>query len=205
MRRAFALFFSYLFHPLWMPLIVFGAAMGLDPLLFNLESHNRLVWVILIINVIAPGLSFLAMIKFGLISSADIRERKERTLPFLLMLVYFVLSYYVLKGKLLVPEPVVLSLFSALIVSVMLCFFITLKWKISIHCMASGGLVGSLISLSNLHSLTIGPWIIAAIIVAGCVASSRLILKAHTPAQAYSGFLLGCVVHLILIQAGFIL
>lgn len=203
MRKAFALFFSYLFHPLWMPLIVFGLAMWLDPLLFNMDNHMKLVWVILIINVVAPGISFVAMMKFGLISSAEIHKRRERTLPFLLMLVYFVLSYFVLKGKLLVPEPVVLSLFAALIVAVLICFLITLKWKVSIHSMASGGLVGTLVALSNLHNLNIGPWIVAAIIVGGCVASSRIILKAHSPAQTYVGFLLGCLVHILVIQSGF--
>lgn len=200
MPRILALVFSYVFHPLWMPLIVFGAAYLLDPYVLHHSELFGLIVGVLVINTLAPGLSLAAMMRFGMISSAEIHKRSERILPFVLILFYFVLAYVILRMKLGHAEPVVMSLFSALLVSVGTAFFITFKWKISIHSLSQGGLVGTLVGLSGLHGLSLTPWIILAVLIAGCVAVSRMTLKAHIPSQTYAGFALACLVHVVMIR-----
>jgi len=203
MPRSLALVFSYVFHPLWMPLMVFLVGYALDPyVLFN----PKLFWLVtgvLMINTIAPGLSLLTMMRMGMITSAEIYDRRERVLPFILILFYFALAYGILRYKVGPWEPVVMSMFTALLISIALAFLITFWWKISIHSLSQGGMVGTLVGLSGLHSIGMLPWILLAVLIAALVASSRMVLKAHTPVQTYAGFGLSCVVHVVCIRYGF--
>lgn len=195
MPRPLALIFSYLFHPLWMPLVVFCAAVWLDPFLMIHPAVMPLLIGILVVNAVAPGISFLVMMRIGMITSAELYQRKERFVPFVLILFYFTLSYVILRVKWPYPSESVLSMFSALIAAVVLAFVVTFWWKISVHSLSMGGLVGTLIGLAAVHQLSIFGWIALSVILAGCVAASRLSLKAHDPMQTYLGFLLGVLVH----------
>jgi hypothetical protein len=64
---------------------------------------------------------------------------------------------------------------------------ITVVWKISVHCaVASAGVL--------IAALTFSPDILAAYLLVGLVAWSRVELRDHTPAQVIGGTLLGAVV-----------
>lgn len=205
MPRSVALFFSYVFHPLWMPLMVFLVANGLDPyILFNPKLYALVVGV-LIINTVAPGISLVFMMRMGMITSAEIYDRRERVLPFVLILFYFVLAYAILRYKVGGWEPIVMSMFTALLLSVGAAFVITFWWKISIHSLSQGGMVGTLVALSGLHSINLLPWIIGAVVIAALVATSRMVLKAHSPSQTYAGFALSCLIHVVCLRYGFYL
>ena len=56
-----------------------------------------------------------------------------------------------------------------------------------------GGIAGLLFGLSQRAYFNIMWFLLAAIIVAGVVAWARLALKAHEPAQVYTGFSLGWI------------
>jgi membrane-associated phospholipid phosphatase len=69
--------------------------------------------------------------------------------------------------------------------------FITIRWKISVHMTSWGGLTGFLLVSSFALRVDILMLILISILLAGALGSSRIILKAHTPAQVYAGYLLG--------------
>ena len=62
-----------------------------------------------------------------------------------------------------------------------------------------GGLIGALIAISLKMEVYVTQYIVLALIAAGLVGSSRLVLKAHTQAQLYVGFLLGLVCQVMVI------
>jgi len=73
----------------------------------------------------------------------------------------------------------------------MALLFVTIRWKISAHAAAIGGLLGGFLMLSiRLQENPV--WILSALIlISGIVGSARLILGKHTSTQVYAGFMLG--------------
>ncbi len=153
------------------------------------EMKTFIYFLFIAFTVVLPTMIFLWLIKRGIISSLDMPEASERKIPFLISIILYFALYYLLR-KLALPELVYLLLLGT-ILSIVVCFFITIIWKISIHMIAVGGVIGSLLALSiRLGADFILP-IYIVILLAGFVGYARLKLYAHTPAQVYSGFLLG--------------
>jgi membrane-associated phospholipid phosphatase len=201
MRRA-AVIISYIFHPLWMPLLVFGLAMWVDPYLIAQRAVVPFIAIVLSVNVLAPGASIWIMVKRGMVSSKEIPGRKERLGPFIVVATYYFITYWFLRPRTMILSEPLVAMFCAVWVALVLTILINLKWKISVHMLAQGGMIGCLAALSKLHFLNIGPLLIFLILIAGWVGFSRLYLQAHTHAQVYAGFLLGFVVNYTIVGYG---
>ncbi|HEY5500332.1 MAG TPA: phosphatase PAP2 family protein, partial [Bacteroidales bacterium] len=74
-----------------------------------------------------------------------------------------------------------------------IAFFITFKWKISAHTMASGCVVTSIFLFCLNSAIYPLPFLIGLLLLAGLQASSRLYLKVHTLEQVCGGFCLGAI------------
>lgn len=194
MSRKIASIISTLLHPLLMPTI--GVLV-----IFSTHSHvtfipfefRRLVTIIILVSTCILPLSILPLfIQLGVIKSIQMETAKERILPLLSTSIFFILGYFfLLKFQLPAFIPM---FFLGTLFAVLLSMTISFFWKISIHMVGIGGLVGALSSMAIKYGVNTHAWILIAIIVAGILGSSRLILGAHTPKQVYAGFLLGVVV-----------
>jgi len=123
---------------------------------------------------------------------------EERKLPFVVSLVFYMLTYYLMRELNLPGLLYILILGSA--ISIILAFFISLWWKISIHMLGVGGLVGAILGLTLRLDADLINILSIAILGAGLIGYARLKLYAHTPAQVYAGFLLGAGLMLGLIM-----
>lgn len=192
LQKSIAQVFSTLFHPIVIP------TLGMF-ILFQLNTYirfavspgaRRLILLLVFINTaIAPVLSLLIMKRTGYVKTLTLEERNERILPLLLATALFFITYYMLR-QLTLPSIVYFYIISAtllLLVTLMTSFF----WKISIHMVALGGITAFLIITSLLLRTDVSRLVIAAFIASGITGSSRLILKAHKPAEVYAGYLLG--------------
>jgi hypothetical protein len=73
--------------------------------------------------------------------------------------------------------------------------FITIKFGISSHTIAAGGMVALMFYVVAIQRIAqMEAYLLISIIVAGLSGSSRLWLQAHTTKQIYWGYLLGFVV-----------
>jgi membrane-associated phospholipid phosphatase len=140
---------------------------------------------------ILPALSILILSmspKFDL----NMEKSTDRILPMLLSSVFYYLGYLVL-ARVQVYPIYNLFLIAAILVQISL-IVVSLKWKISAHSAAIGGLIGGVSALS--FRLQENPVLILSvlILVAGLVATSRLILLKHTNSQVYAGFTLGFLI-----------
>jgi membrane-associated phospholipid phosphatase len=82
---------------------------------------------------------------------------------------------------------------------------INLKWKISVHAAGIAGVVGSTIGLFQIHDFS-NFWLIAFLIaLTGLTLSSRLILKAHTPAQVYVGAVVGFITTFVTVTSEWVI
>lgn len=167
----------------------------LSPRLIAIPGDMRPMFYgfIAVLTVAFPGLTMLYFKWSGAISSLQMPERGERITPFFVTLLFYGICYYRMLG--LPLDPVLTNMFLGAIIAVGLALLITRKFKISIHMVGIGGLLGAVLGLGIQHGLYgLAPLVYTLIILGGLVGSARLILDAHKPNEVYSGFLLGLVV-----------
>ena len=195
--------FSVIFHPLLM--FVYGLAIIFSaPTLFGylpVEIKKLMFLIILVNNVFLPVSLLPFFMHRGIISSWTVNERKERTIPLILTtLLYGVTSYIIFRYQipLFLKSYIFSSFFLSLIVTV-----INLWWKISLHSVGAGALLGIVLILSLRTHTSLVEYLILVIITGGLVLSSRLKLNYHNPQQVWLGFFTGfagLVLFMILFQ-----
>jgi hypothetical protein len=182
---------AIIFHPLLMP--VYGMAVIFSaPTLFGYLPFNikKLLLLIMLVNNILLPLSLLPFfIHRNIISSWTISERKERNIPLIITTVlYCATSYIVFRF----PIPMFLKsfIFATTFLSLMVTV-INFWWKISLHSVGSGALIG-LVFILSLKMITPLDWyLFSAIIAGGLVLASRLKLNLHSPSQVWVGLIAG--------------
>ncbi len=184
---------SYMFHPLLMAsfaiAIIFNSGHYLS--IINPGIRITIYSIYLILTFIIPALFIPVLFFFGMISKLEIDNRKERLLPLLTVSIMYALGWYFMS-RISMP-PILLHVILAALVTVVISFFITIFWKISLHCTGLGGLLGFvfyLASAKDLNLLFIGFIII---LFAGLVGTARLYLKRHNPLQIYIGYFVGFI------------
>jgi hypothetical protein len=189
-----ARFISYLFHPLWMPLVGVWVIMTHYPEISFVKLPSRLVYfiggVVSVFTILMPLITLLLMRAFRLAESVMLYRRKERILPMSLSVVYYFVSYFFLKNLDIIPEPVI-DLSLAAVVVVLFSLFITLYWQISLHLFSLGTLLGFFTAISFTYGVNFSGYIYLTAAVSGITAFARLELNAHTPSEVYAGFLTG--------------
>ncbi len=199
MNNTLAKVISIVFHPLLMPLagVVFIFYSG--SYVSYLPSDIKRI-ILLVVGANTFGLPLLMMplfIQFGVVKSLAMESNKERILPLAFTLIPYILSVYFLI-KLPIPFVVAAFMLGASLI-VASCLIISYWWKISIHMVGIGGLVGFIVAFSIRLYTDVLPYLLISIIIAGLLASARLHSKAHRPIQVYTGFVLGFLIMLLVI------
>ncbi|WP_461149818.1 hypothetical protein [Spirosoma pulveris] len=206
MSIRFAHFLSAVFHPLLMPTLLFAlllfrvpAVLGLDA--FSISLRLSLLVLIFVGTFMTPSLLIYYLFRAGYVKSLKMTTLSDRRLPyFLTALVYTITAYlftYQMQGlSSLAPE--IGTLIASIAVSILLVGLISLSWQISAHCVGIAGVVGVVASFMIRFSITdlFFPMLLL-VMLTGFVASARLRLNAHTPAQILAGLALGLTVSLL--------
>lgn len=149
-----------------------------------------------IFTFLLPTANALILLKMGRIKSLEMETINERIIPYTSAALYFFALFYLFYNA---EFP---SIFKILIlgaaVSILLTIFISLKWKISAHTIGIGGIAGAALGISYRLQLDLHFILMLVILFSGIVGYARLKLNAHTPAQVYSGFILGFFVELLM-------
>lgn len=183
---------SVLLHPILMPVLALWAAMQLDPhLSYFLPPQARLftLGIVVVMSVVFPSISMLLLRRAGAISSLEMPTREERIAPFVLMLIYYGMTYYMLRQTRL--DGSVLSLYAGVMLALLITTLITFRWKISVHLVGVGGLVGTVAGISEMHGEGLLFWLALSVLMAGILGTARLLTGSHVPAQVYAGGALG--------------
>jgi len=203
--QPFAKFISAVFHPFLMPLFTMFLLRHFDVFLSNRIDVFIYLTLIIVIITFATGVSILLMRKRGLISDLDIRNRSERFTPFLIVLGYYVIAYILTLELTGIAIPVLYrSLMLGLVVSILTGLIVTMRFKLSMHLLAIGGVLASVIYVGIINESSDVNWISSIIIASGLLAWSRLELKAHTLKEVYVGFSVGflCMLSVLMLQIG---
>jgi hypothetical protein len=182
---------AIIFHPLLMPVygmaIIFIAPTLLGYLPFNVKK--LLIFIMLVDNVLLPLSILPFLIQKKIITSWAISERKERNI-----LLIFTTLLYCATSFIIIRFPVPVFLKSFIIATAFLSLIVTIInfwWKISLHSVGAGALIGLVLILSLKMLTPLDGYLISAIIAGGFILSSRLKLNLHNPKQVWFGLLAG--------------
>ena len=187
---------SIIFHPLLIPTYFLSILLNTQSYIsfyIPFISKIKLIAFIFTSTFLIPlMLIYFVIFKAnGLIQSLKMENRKERTYPFILTALLFYMIYYFLKQN---NIPVINILASFIWVStliIVVALLINLVWKISIHMLGIGGLIGVWFVLNSKLFLNLYILIPILLLCAGLTGFARLKLNAHKPSEVYVGFILG--------------
>jgi membrane-associated phospholipid phosphatase len=184
---------SIVFHPLLIPTLGFFLFFN-SGFYFSILPWSVKRFILLVVFMSTCALPALSILLLSLSQKFDLNMDKnhERILPLMLSSLFYYLGYLIIQ-RLPVFPIYNLFLIASILVQVAL-IIVSLKWKISAHSAAIGGLVGAFFGLS--FRLQENPILIliALILISGMVGTSRLILGKHTSSQVYAGFLLSFLI-----------
>ncbi|MGB1383894.1 MAG: hypothetical protein ACPH97_06520 [Flavobacteriales bacterium] len=190
--RGLAQFISAVLHPLCMPLLTLSLLWAVDGYLAYRMGLFAYLFVLLLINTLAPAFSLWILKRRGVISDWDIRRRGERPIPFLLVLAYYLMAYALVVNSTSVEVPLFYrQVLLSLVVAIGSAWVLTWKTKISMHMLAQGGILAVYMTVAMSDGSWNLGWVSALILSSGLVGWSRLCLGAHTPREVYAGFALG--------------
>ncbi|WP_329379580.1 hypothetical protein OG625_13205 [Streptomyces sp. NBC_01351] len=158
-------------------------------LLLLIGWHSTLSWAglgwgllgALFCGVVPIGIIVLG-VRRGALTDQHIRVRRQRVVPMALSLLSVAAGITLLR--VLGAPADVFALVVAMLVGLVSSLLVTVGWQISIHMSVAGGTVMILL-------LVFGAPVLPAALLAAAVGWSRLVLKAHTPAQLLAGAALG--------------
>ena len=199
-------FFSCVFLPLLMPsygilislfVPAYSTNIEMTSLYFApIESKWALFTIFFLFSVVAPGVSFILLHRFKVISTIDIERQGERSLPLVIMLVYSLVLFFLLVYK--AGAGTLPRYFYALPLSgvaVTSIFLLINRWiKISLHGAGAGILLGFLIIFTRAQDAFSIWWVLSALLAAGLTMAARLYLQKHTSLEVYTGFIFALLI-----------
>ncbi len=190
--------FSYLFHPIFIPLLGTFFYVVLDDNYFTLPQYLVLFIQIIIISVLLPLAFFYLLRTFGKIDSIMLSDISQRKIPLLLQIM--LMSILIAKSITIDRYFELFFFFSGGLFSTIIAFMLLFaKIKASIHMIGMSALTVFIIGLSVHAEVNIINTVVFFVLMNGFVASSRLEMNAHTKKELAIGFVCGMLPQLLLL------
>ncbi len=189
---------SYIFHPLFMPLLGVLFYFDNSPRFIPKEIVKAKLVSLFILTVILPILLYFLLKTLGKVKSIYLKTTKERIVP--LILNCFVII--IVLQRIITPSQIIelYFFFVGILISTMACLMLAFfKFKASIHMIAISGLFMFFVILSIHFSININNTLAFVVIIMGAIATSRLHLNAHTYKELIMGGFVGMLPQLILV------
>jgi hypothetical protein len=191
--KVLANFFSYIFHPLFMPTYVAAYIIFVHP--YSFASFDEKTKTLRLISVIMmtfffPALTVFLLWRLKFSNSIFLRTQKERIIPYVASIIYFFWAFYVSNNLPGTPSSLIsflLGIFLAVSASLMANSY----FKISMHAVGVGGAMAFMIFLALVSNEPMGLYLAASTLVAGVVCTSRFIVSDHTQGEVYWGIIIG--------------
>ena len=197
----FSKFISYVFHPVFVPLIILFTLFNFTPILANSTSNNICVnsiyTLFILIYTILPILTGVVLVKFGLIGSFEMHDNRERIIPLITNTIYMLVGG-IINSSCLNIFPFVKLIFLAIFIITICALVISFFWKISMHMLAAGNMLAVFVSSNFLIEPNLF-LVFIFIIFALIIAFSRYNESAHTIPQLIFGLAIGFCTQIFLI------
>lgn len=185
---------SVMLHPFVVPVWAMAVLMFADPVLAAASVQQKLfLWAMVVIAaLIIPALSIALLRTLRIIPDLSIESRQDRTIPLAIVALSYGLCIVMVDN--VMYGGIVHKFLIAAFCSAVVALAITPLWKISLHMISAGAVCGMFAVLLIAGFGTVLLPLIAAVLLAGMLASARLYLGKHNPAQVAVGFLIGCTI-----------
>ena len=196
--RFVAHFFSYLFHPLFIPLYVTYFLAFIHPNYFAGFGAGQKIWLLVRVAysmIFFPLITVLLLKGLGFIDSIFLKTQKDRIIPYIASGIFFFWGYQVFKNQNEIP-PILTSFTFAVFLSSSAALMANIYFKISMHAIGMGGIIGLFIIIMQQNTMLMTVPMSVALLLAGIVCSSRMIVSDHQPKEIYTGLLLGIICQL---------
>lgn len=196
--KKFLPFFSYVFHPIFIPLLGTIFYVLFDNRYFTVAQYLVLFLQIIIITILLPVAFFFLLRTFGKVDTAMLSDISQRKIPLLLQIMLFTVLLH--KSIPFDRFPNLYLFFAGGVFSTILAFMLLyLKCKASIHMIGISALTVFIIGLSIDNEINTINTVAFFMVMNGVVASSRLVMNAHTLKELLIGFLCGVIPQSILL------
>ena len=191
-------FFSYLLHPIFIPLLGTVFYVLLDGRYLTLLQYMVLFLQIIIITILLPIAFFYLLKTLGKIETVMLSEISQRKIPLLLQLMLF--GILIQKSITVERFPSLYFFFlGGLLTTIFTFLLLYVKVKASIHMIGISSLTIFIIGLSIHNQINTIYLVAFFMIMNGVVASSRLVMEAHSKKELLIGFLCGVIPQIALL------
>jgi hypothetical protein len=182
---------SIVFHPLLLPTYATLLIVAANPYWFgNFKQGIFAIAGIVMLQTFAfPVITILLMKALDFIDDWYIRDQKQRFIPFIAIMVYYIWTFMVLRSQQF--PSVILWMMLGSCIAITLAFISIIIMKISLHTLGMGCLVSVAIKCILISFSNMMPVLFAIIILAGIICAVRLFLKEHEPQEIYLGYMVG--------------
>ena len=190
---------SYIFHPLFIPVYLIWFYINSQPHLFSGFSpreRNFLILRFAVMYTMFPLFTIMLLKALKFVKSIYLKTQQERVIPYIICMVYYWWSWYVLHNQPDFAGEIVMLALAIFIVSI-LGLMVNIVMKVSMHAMSVGVAVTFVMIMSFSQDISFTVYISIALLLAGLVCTSRLIVSDHTQREVYTGLLIGVVSQMI--------
>lgn len=181
---------SYLFHPLIMPSLGLLILLNSGTYLALLDpAAKRAIMFVMALGTLVFPLMMLPILHYRhQVYSKGESTREERLIPQLIILVLYIITFIYFK-RLPLSRMIHAYVLSAAI-TLLLLSLLNLKYRVSLHTAALGGITGLIIALIYLYETPLEGLLILSLLAGGITGTARMVLGSHWRG-VLSGFFLG--------------
>ena len=197
--KLLANFFSYLFHPIFIPLYVTWMLAFIHPNYFVGFSTIGKYKILLLVAINAfafPLITVLLLKGLGFINSIFLRTQKDRIIPYIASMTFFFWTQYVLREQNFVPRILVAFMFGVFISS-SAALIANIYHKISMHAIGMGGMLGLFLVVMQQNTMLMTGPLTFVLLTTGIVCTTRMIVSDHQPKEIYTGLVVGLICQFI--------
>lgn len=193
-------FFSFIFHPLFIPVIATWYLAYIQPGYFtgiSPQEKNLIILRVGYITIFYPALTVLLLKGLGFIKSIFLKTQRERIAPYIATNFFYFWMFLVFRNQPEVPAILTSFIFGAFLAS-SVALISNIYFKISMHALGVGALCGlALIIIFSgfTYAVFLTPMII--VLITGLVSTSRLIVSDHKPFDIYSAIILSILCQMV--------
>lgn len=185
---------SAVMHPFFLPVYAMAVFMLADPVLAAAPTRLKLFFwaMIVLVALMIPAVSIALLRALRLISGFSIENRQDRTVPLAIVALSYGLCIIMVTD--IMWGFIIRKFLIAAFCCAVCALAVTPFWKISLYMIAAGAVCGifAVLAIAGINSVFVP--LTVALLLSGMLASARLYLGTHTPAQVAAGFFLGLVV-----------
>ena len=184
--------FSVVFRPSYYPTV--GTLILLSFTFLNQFPWVFRLWLLSLVYIFTfclPALSVYLYRRAHGWSALELRKRHKRAIPYIIYICSYLCLMHILSVTHMPHFLMAIVGISLLIQCV--CVVVNIWWKVSMHSAGSGGVIGALVAYASIFGFNPVWWLCGAILLAGLVMTSRMLLRQHTLWQVLGGTLIGVI------------